>query len=374
MHTTLGQILESYDKPCENAKQQDVQGIDINKCFIPTKANLSKTDTSKYKRVPKNYFSCNLMHIGRDERIPIALNRNNNDVVVSKAYLVFGIKEEYKSAVLPEFLYMRFLSKEFDRQTWFKTDSSIRGNLPSSDFFDIKVFVPPINIQRRYVDFYIALQTLIEDNESLYESLQHLCAAKISEALQCSSLSPLGDHIEEVFDKNENNSLGVSSVRGISIEKKFIPTKAKMKGVSLKPYKYVRPQGFGYVTVTSRNGNKISLAMNRSNQTYLISSSYISFKVKSDLLWPEYLYLFFNRPEFDRLARFNSWGSARETFDFLEMKLVKIPLPSIEIQRSLVELYKSALEAKNIAEDAKQMLQSIAPVIIQKAIKDSENG
>ena len=139
----------------------------------------------------------------------------------------------------------------------------------------------------------------------------------------------LGDYIIECDERNSNSIYGIDDVRGISIEKKLIFTKADMNGVSLSPYKIMKPNDFCYVTVTSRNGNKISLAMNDTKSTFILSSSYIVFRSKDEnILLPEYLYLLLSRTEFDRYSRFNSWGSARETFDWTEMCRVKIPLPS----------------------------------------------
>ena len=150
----------------------------------------------------------------------------------------------------------------------------------------------------------------------------------------------LGELIEECDERNSDNALTLDDVRGISIEKKFIPTKAEMSGVSLTPYKIVRNHWFCYVPVTSRNGGRISLAIYNKSTPAIVSSSYSVFRSRNEeILLPEYLFLLFNRAEFDRYSRFNSWGSARETFDFSEMCRVEIPLPDIEVQRDLVAIY-----------------------------------
>ena len=121
----------------------------------------------------------------------------------------------------------------------------------------------------------------------------------------------LSDLLVETDERNESLTRDIDSVRGISIKKIFIPTKASMSGVSLKPYKIVCPLDFAYVTVTSRNGNKISIAINDSGDEYIVSSSYVTFRVKSpEELDPNFLYMLFTRDEFDRYTRFNSWGSA----------------------------------------------------------------
>jgi len=167
-----------------------------------------------------------------------------------------------------------------------------------------------------------------------------------------SNLVPLGDYIELCDERNSDEKYTLDDVRGISILKKLIPTKADMQDVSLTPYKLLKPREFCYVTVTSRNGGKISLAINDSDETYLVSSSYEVFRSRNtNVLLPEYLFLLLSREEFDRLSRFNSWGSARETFDWRELCRIQIPLPDIEIQRELVDTYNGlkALAEQNEA-------------------------
>lgn len=155
----------------------------------------------------------------------------------------------------------------------------------------------------------------------------------------------LGDYIEQSDDRNSSDTYVLDDVMGISNQKTLITTKADMKDVSLTPYKIFNPYEFCYVTVTSRNGGKISLAFNSTKKTYIVSSSYLVFRCKDiNELLPEYLFMLLNRKEFDRYSRFNSWGSARETFDWSEMCRVEIPLPSIDVQRELVEAYEGLKE------------------------------
>lgn len=167
-----------------------------------------------------------------------------------------------------------------------------------------------------------------------------------------SNLVRLGDYIEPCDERNSDEEYTLDDVRGISILKKLIPTKADMQDVSLSPYKLLKPREFSYVTVTSRNGGKISLAINDSDETQLVSSSYLVFRSKNtEELLPEYLYILLSREEFDRLSRFNSWGSARETFDWSEFCRIQIPLPDPDIQQELVDTYNGlkALAEQNEA-------------------------
>ena len=144
-----------------------------------------------------------------------------------------------------------------------------------------------------------------------------------------------------------------------------------MEGVSLKPYLLIRPNEFAYVTVTSRNGGKISLALNDSENTYICSSSYTVFRSKNEkTLLPQYLMLFFSRTEFDRYARFNSWGSARETFDWETMCDVQIPIPDIKIQEAIAELYTVYNTRKKINEQLKAQIKSICPILIRGSLEE----
>lgn len=152
----------------------------------------------------------------------------------------------------------------------------------------------------------------------------------------------LGDLIQLDDERNADNQYLINDVRGISIQKVFIDTKADMRDVSLSPYILVKPGFFAYVTVTSRNGEKITLAHNTTDRTYIVSSSYVVFSVlKPDVLESDYLFIYFNRPEFDRYARFNSWGSARETFDWETLCNIDIELPDLPTQQKYVDIYNA---------------------------------
>ena len=145
-----------------------------------------------------------------------------------------------------------------------------------------------------------------------------------------------------------------------------------MLGVNLAPYLIIQPHDFVYVTVTSRNGEKISIALNDSDDTYICSSSYIVFRsTNSAVLFPEYLMLYFSRSEFNRYARFHSWGSARETFDWEEMREVEIPLPNIKTQKAIAEIYSVYIQRKRINEQLKTQIRDICPLLIKGSIEEA---
>lgn len=182
----------------------------------------------------------------------------------------------------------------------------------------------------------------------------------------------LGKLIALCDKRNDDLALPVDAVRGIATAKAFIETKADMEGVSLHSYKVVRPAEFAYVPDTSRRGDKISLAYNSSDNSYLVSSISIVFRVVSNELDPYYLFMFFNRPEFDRYSRFNSWGSAREAFSWEEMCDIDIELPSIEIQRKYVDIYKGMVDNQEAYETGLEDLKLVCDGFVENLKKSTK--
>ncbi len=179
----------------------------------------------------------------------------------------------------------------------------------------------------------------------------------------------LGEYIFQSDVRNTDDYYGEKDVKGIATSKAFIETKANLHGVSLTSYKVVSPEQFAYVPDTSRRGDKISLGYNDSNDSYLVSSISIVFGVRSEkrkMLLPEYLFLYFCRPEFDRYTRFHSWGSARETFSWDDMCRIKMKLPQLSIQEKYVAVFHALMANNNGTED----IRSICPILIKGAIEE----
>lgn len=333
---------------------------------MPTVADTNELDNKKYKIVGKDMFAFSGMQTGRDGCIRIALHDEDAPILVSPAYTTFVVKNN--APILPKFLFLFFKRLEMDRYGWFLSDGSIRSNLDWGRFLEIQIPLPSIEVQRDLVAVYEDCRKIVDENLALIKHLERACHAFVVDCKSKYPLIKLGELIEECNERNYGNALMLDDVRGISNEKKFIATKANMEGVSLSPYKIVKKGWFAYVSVTSRNGEKISLALYTKNTPGIVSSSYIVFRSKDEtVLLPEYLYLLFNRAEFDRYARFNSWGSARETFDFSEMQNVQVPLPPREIQESIVLVCHCLEEAKRIVRETRERMEALCPALVQKA-------
>lgn len=181
----------------------------------------------------------------------------------------------------------------------------------------------------------------------------------------------LGELIDPCDERNAEGVYTIDDIKGISTGKEFIDTKANMDGVSLSSYKVVNPQEFAYVADTSRRGEKIAIAFNDSEKAILISSIYTVFRVsRADLLNSDYLFMYFNRPEFDRYARFNSWGSARETFDWDTMCDIDIELPDLPTQQKYVDIYNAMVANQQSYERGLEDLKLICEGHFDKAKKE----
>ncbi len=358
----IGDYIEIYD--LKNCDSRDLQfcGINKDKTFMPTVADTNELDSSKYKIVEKDVFVFSGMQTGRDVCIRLALYTKSDSILVSPAYTTFVVKD--KSQILPEFLFIQFNRFEMDRYGWFLSDGSVRSNLDWSVFCDIMIPLPNIDIQKKLVDTYNGLKALAEQNEALIKPLTEACRAYI---IDCKKKYPeveLGEYIEEVNEKNSEGKY--DDVKGLSTLKKFREPNSRVDRNELRGYKIVYNNCFSYVPTTD-TWKVFACALNK-GKIFVVSPIYGVFRVSNCLLESEFLNILFQPQEFDRYVRYNSWGSARENFNFSDLSNVKIPLPPLEVQKAITNLYNCAEEAKRITNDAREKMKNLCPALVQRAI------
>ncbi len=351
----------------------NVRGMTITKEIIPTKADVTGTDLSRFLVVKPREFIYNPRTHGK--KIGFGYNNTQDTFIISWNNIAFRVKASKENIVLSDYLFLHFKRDEWDREACFQSWGSSTEVFAWETLCDMEVELPSLPIQQKYVDVYNSMLANQQCYERGLEDLQVVYESYMDKLRERLAHKAIGQYIEQCEEKNEDLKYDVDMVRGVSIEKKLIDTKANMTDVSLKPYYLLRPEEFAYVTVTSRNGEKISLAMNNSNETYICSSSYIVYKCKDkNKLLPEYLMLYFSRSEFNRYARFNSWGSARETFDWSEMCELKIPIPDIHVQRSIANIFDCYIERKTINEKLKAQIKAICPILIKGSIEEGKKS
>ena len=165
----LGELIEWVDTRNKGVISTNLLGINIEKFFMPSVANIIGTDLSSYKLISKNQFACNPMHVGRDEKMPIALYLNEEPSIVSPAYFVFQPKD--LTVVNPEYLMLWFRRAEFDRECWFHTDGSVRGGITWDEILDMSVPVPSIEEQNKIVSSYNDIEKRIKLKKQINDNL-----------------------------------------------------------------------------------------------------------------------------------------------------------------------------------------------------------
>lgn len=367
----IGQLIELTTETNKDNLfgPDDVKGMTITKKIIPTKADISTTDLKKFLVIHPGEFVYNPRTHGK--HIGFGYNDTPDSFIISWNNIGFRIKKEMREVVSSEYLFLHFNRNEWDREACYRSWGSSTEVFSWEALCEMELDLPPFPVQQKYVDIYKAMVANQQSYERGLEDLKLVCDGYIEDLRRKMPCEAIGKYLEPVELKNDDLTFGIDSVRGISIEKKFIETKADMKDVNLHPYLLIQPNNFAYVTVTSRNGEKISIALNDSETTYICSSSYIVFRSKDiEKLLPQYLMLYFSRSEFNRYARFNSWGSARETFDWSEMCDIQIPIPDIKVQKAIAEIFAVYTTRKQINEQLKAQIKNICPILIRGSFKE----
>lgn len=360
----LGDLINVVDER-NNIGSRDFYGININKEFMPTVADTTGLDETKYKVVRKNRFVYSGMQTGRDECIRISMYLQDKPIIVSPAYTTFEVTAQ--DIVLPEYFFMLFLSKEKDRLGWFYSDSSIRSNLDWDRFCEIELSLPPIDMQKKYVDIYLAMLANQRAYEQGLDDLKLVCDAYIENLRRKMPSEEIGKYLQECDQKN--NDLSVTLTQGVDVNMQFIP--AKREATDKASTKIVYPGQFAFNKVVKSNGTKLPFAIRR-GEACIVSGSYQVFEVKDkERFLPEYLMLWMQRTETQRFCGYNGWGSTRDVFPFTELCKLKFPIPPIEVQKSIAELYKVYNQRKEINEKLKAQIKDICPILIKGSLQSA---
>lgn len=362
----LGELITLCDeRNSDNQyKLSDVKGISIKKEFIETKADMAGVSLLPYILVEPNSFAYVTVTSRNGEKITLAHNTSNKTYIVSSSYIVFKVNRP--DIILSDYLFMFFNRPEFDRYARFNSWGSARETFSWEDLCDIDITLPSIEQQRKYVDVYLALQNNLAVYQSKVDELKLVCDGYIEELRRKMKCERIGTYIVESNVKNSDNK--IKEVRSVSVTKEFKLTNAKVNKKELSNYLVVRPKEIAFVQTTG-NEKVLAFAYNDYDYPVVVSSVDKVFCSKDEnVLDLQYLSLFLSRKEFDRYARFNSWGSAREVFTMDDMNDVEIPIPDIKVQRQIVNIHKCYIERQRIAEALKEQIKNICPVLIRGSL------
>lgn len=342
-----------------------IVGVNNDGVFTKPKGNTIEVDLKPYKLVNNGAFVYNPTRID----LGSLAYRTEGFCIVSHLYITFYLNEKGKKLINPYYLYIYFHRDEFRREVSFRNFGSQRPEFSFTDMADLYITLPPIDVQRKYVDVYLAMQNNLAAYQSKVEELKLVCDGYIEDLRRRMKCEKIGTYISECNTRNEN--LLVSKVQGVESSGNFAETRANTNGIDFHNYKIVKPNQFAY------NPSRINLGSialrNEIDGKCIISPMYIVFEViNSEKLMSDYLLLWLSRSEFLRSTLFYASGSVRDTFGFDDMVNVAIPIPDISVQREIVNIHKCYLERQRIAEELKSQINRLCPVLIKGSLETGD--
>lgn len=367
----LGDLLERNTEYNENLQFgiSSVRGVLNTKGISNTKVDVNERDLSKFLVVrPGGFIFNHRVH----DKLGLGYNTSKETYIFTNDYVAFYVKPDIINKILlPDYLYMWYLRSEFDRYMLFKTYGSATLFFNWDNMCELEIELPDLPIQQKYVDIYNAMVVNQQSYERGLEDLKLVCDGYIEDLRRKMPCKKIGPYIERYDVRNGKN--GTKNVMGISTSKQFREPTSKVNKEELANYKVCHPRQIAFVQ-TTHNEKVFSYAFNNTDQDIVVSSVNEVFFTHEEKLYPEFLCMFFNRSEFDRYARFHSWGSARETFTWNDLVDVAIPIPKIEIQKAIAEIYAVYIKRKKINEQLKAQIKDICPFLIKGSLEEGRKA
>lgn len=363
----IGDYIKLLDNRNKDSKITLLRGVSTKKKLIESKANMTNVSLHNYKVLEKGQLVYVADTSRRGDKIAVALN-DEATCIVSSIYTTFEVDPNY---LLPEYLFMWFNRKEFDRYARFHSWGSARETFDWEDMCNVRIPIPDVEEQAKYVALYKGILANQKCYESSFDDLQLICDTYIENLIQTEKPKVLGNYIERTERRNSDSEN--TDVRGMSTKKKFRVPNSRVNYKRLSNYRVIKNREFVYVPTTD-TWRCLAVALSDYDYDIVVSPIYISFRVKDvEKLLPEYLFLYMKREEFDRYARFHSWGSARENFNWEDMCHVKLPIPSIEVQKAIVTIYHTLETRKTINKQLKDSIKPLCPVLMRGVVGEMES-
>ena len=341
-----------------------IEGVTNEGTFAPPKGNPLDVDLKPYKIVNNGAFVYNPSRLN----LGSIAYRSDGICIVSHLYIVFYLNDIGKKKIDPDWLFMYFRREEFYREVTFRNFGSQRPEFNFNDMSDVVIPLPDISIQRKYVAIYKSMvanqQSYERGLEDLKRSIEALVDRQKHEALK----RRMGTILTEIDSRNSDGV--ISDVQGINISKQFMPSVANTTGVDLTKYKVVQNRQFAYSGMQTGRDECIRIALYTGDKPIIISPAYTVMVPSDDTVLPEYVMIWFSRKETDRLGWFMSDASIRTNLDLERFFEIEIPVPSLEIQKAIAEIYSVYVNRRNINEKLKAQINSICPILIRGSLSD----
>lgn len=362
----LGELLERNTEYNEHLEfgLSSVRGVLNTKGIADTKANVDDRDLSKFLVVrPGGFIFNHRVH----DKLGLGYNTSDDTYIFTNDYVAFYVRPAIAGKILlPDYLYIWYLRPEFDRYMLFKTYGSATLFFNWDNMCELEINLPDILIQQKYVDIYNAMVANQQSYERGLEDLKLVCDGYIEDLRRQMPCEKIGPFISEQTIRNTD--LRNNRVQGVNSSGEFGETRADTNGLDFSNYKIVKTGQFAYNPSRINLG---SIALLR-DDSCIVSPMYIVFEVSNlQKVLPEYLMLWFEREEFQRSTLFYAMGSVRDTFSFDLMQEVQIPIPDIEVQKSIAEVYSVYIMRKKINEQLKAQIKDICPILIKGSLEEA---
>ena len=368
----LGKLIELCNNKNTNSiyGAEDVRGVNNQKKLMPTKADISSRDLTKFQIVYPDEFVFNHRTSRNGSKFSIAYNDTQFPIICTEDYVVFRIKKESKKMILAGWLYIFFNRSEFDRYVITNSWGSSTEFYNWTDICDIDIELPSIEIQQKYVDVYNAMLENQKSYERGLDDLKLVCNAYIEELRKELKPEPIGPYIEERNDKNTDNA--ITLFQGVNVDHIF--TDPKRIAEDSENGTVVRTGQFAFNKVMKANNTKLPIAL-REGPDCVVSNSYQVFEVtNANKLLSKYLLIWLNRSETQRYAGFIAFGTTRDIFSFDDMKNLSIPIPNLDIQQDIIDIFSSYQIRYDINEKLKSQIKTLCPILIKGSIEEAKRS
>lgn len=365
----IGELIEQINDVNSDLKydENSAVGMTITKEIIPTKANLNGTDLSKFIIVRPESFIYNPRTHGK--KIGFGYNNTKDTYIISWNNIAFKIKDDKKSSVLADYLFLHFRRDEWDREACYQSWGTSTEVFTWDALCDMDIELPSIDIQQKYVDIYNAMLSNQQSYECGLEDLKISFDALIDRYKHTSKRIPVKDLLSEVDNRNSDGA--ITTLKGINISKQFMDSVANTTSVDLSKYKIVKNSQIAFSGMQTGRDKCIRIALSRYDYPIIISPAYTVFDITNHDMIPEYFMIWFSRFESDRYGWFISDSSIRSNLDLDRFYETEVPVPDKKIQESIVEIYKAYIDRRDINENLKQQIKDICPILIKGSIEEA---
>lgn len=345
-----------------------VRGVSNTKEIMPTKADVDPNVIHKFYIIMPNEFIYNPRTTRMGDKVGLAYNDTDSPLLFTFNNIAFGIKESAKEIILPDFLYIYFNRSEFDRYAIVNSWGSATELFTFEEMCDIDIDLPPLSVQQKYVDIYNSMLANQRCYERGLEDLKLTIDALLERFKKGTKRIPLGELIIESDERNKDDA--IQSVNGVNKDKLFMPSVAN--GADLTKYKLVRKNQFSCNLMHVGRDVVVPVALNSHDEPIIVSPAYIVFNVKNDSIIPEFLLMWLSRTETDRYAWFMCDTNVRSGMEKKRFFEIDIPVPSIQEQRAIIEIYDVLYIRREVNERLKAQIKDLCPILVKGAVEEGE--